>query len=71
MYIYNDACTYLKHSLTKEDGSLETHVGPYRYIHVSTQLCKVGDADVVSHVDIHTCTDACTHSNQGVEPDEG
>ena len=35
------------------------------------KLCKGVQSDVRSQVGIHMCTDACTHSNQGVEPDEG
>ena len=41
------------------------------HLHIHMQLCKGGGADVGSQVDMHICTDACTHSNQGVGTDEG
>ena len=30
-----------------------------------------GVADVRIHVDMHTCNGACTHFNQGEEPEKG
>ena len=33
---------------------------------VSTQLCKGGGVDVGNQVAMHTYTDACTHSKQGL-----
>ena len=32
---------------------------------------KWDEADMVSQVDMYTCTDACTHFNQGVGPAAG
>ena len=38
--------------------------GPER--HVCTQLSTVDGSDMSSQMDIHTCTNACTHSHQAV-----
>ena len=48
-----------------------THKKPNKGAHVRMQLCKGSRAGVGSQVDMHTCTDACTHPNQGVWPAEG
>ena len=37
---------------------------------LDTQLCTEGGADMGSQVDMGTCTDACTHSKQGVGPED-
>ena len=37
-------------------------------------LCRImqrAGADLESHMDMHICTDACTHSNQVVRPEIG
>ena len=39
-------------------------------VHINVQLCKGGRADMESVVGMHTCTDACRHSEEGVVPDE-
>ena len=41
----------------------DTHTGLHRGICVCTQLFIGDGVDVGSQVDIHTGTDACTHSN--------
>ena len=41
---------------------------PYRGTYVSIKLCIGGGADMGSQMDINSCTDACTHSNQHVWP---
>ena len=38
---------------------------------VSIKLCKGGGPDMGSQVDINSCTDACTHSKQGVGTQAG
>ena len=55
----------------QKENAWHMHAGPDRGAHLCTQLCIGGGAYMNSHVDMHTCTDACTHSNQGVAPDEG
>ena len=50
-----------------EEGFLATQGGTY--LHTTTQ--RGWGADVGSQVDMHTCTDACTNSNQGVGPEKG
>ena len=47
-------------------GDFNTNTVPYRGTLVSIKLCIVGGAVMRSQVDINTCTDACTHSKQGV-----
>ena len=41
-------------------------MGPHSDPHICIQLCKESEADMESWLDMHTCTDPCTHSNQGV-----
>ena len=43
----------------------------YRGAHVCTALFKEDGADVGSGVVMHSCTDAYSHSNQGVVPEVG
>ena len=38
---------------------------------ISMWLFRWGGADMGSQVDINSCTDACTHFNQGVWPEVG
>ena len=56
-----------KHILTKvwdcKRGNLNTYLGPYRGTHICVQLCKGVHIDVGSQVDLHSCTDVCTHSS--------
>ena len=52
-------------------GGRDTNTLPHRDTHVSIKLCIGGGADMGSQVDINSCTDACTHSNQGVWPEVG
>ena len=44
---------------------------PYMGTQISIKLCMQGGADMGSQVDINSCTDACTHSKQGVVPHAG
>ena len=44
----------------------DTNTLPYRGTQVSIKLCKGCGPDIDSQVDINLCTDACTHSKQGV-----
>ena len=48
----------------------ETHMGPHMGTHF-TQLCKWVGADVGSHMDMSTYSDACTYSNSDVGSEEG
>ena len=50
-------------------GDWDTHEGNAgSYIFVCNyQMCR---ADVRSKVDMHTCTDTCTHSTQSVGPEK-
>ena len=43
------------------------HMGKY----VCAQLYKWGEEEVESQVDMYTCTDAYTHSYQGLGPEAG
>ena len=52
-------------------GDWDTHTGTHRHNQCSMKLCIGGGADMVSQVDINSCTDACTHSKQGVRPQAG
>ena len=61
-----DACTHSKQGMG-------TEVGWLRHNHSATQghqgfhiTIQRGEADMVSLVDMYTCTDACTHFNQGM-----
>ena len=47
------------------------HLMPHRDVHLCVQLCEEGRDDMGSHVGMQTYTDACTYSNQGMEPKEG
>ena len=47
-------------------GDWDMHMGPLMGAHVCMQLCKGSGRDVRSWVDMHTCSDACTHSKQDV-----
>ena len=44
----------------------DTNTLPYRGTQVSIKLCIGGGPDIDRKVDINLCTDACTHSKQGV-----
>ena len=46
-----------------------TNTLPYRGTQVSIKLCIGGGPDISSQVDINSCTDACTHSKQGLGPE--
>ena len=50
-------------------GDWNIHIGPYWGMYLHT-MCKGGGADLGSQVDMHTHTNECTHSYQGVRPDE-
>ena len=43
------------------------HTVPHMESYVSTYLCKGDGVESGTQIDISTHTDACTHSNQGVE----
>ena len=45
-------------------GDWDMHTGLPRGVLVCTHLFKRGGTDMGSQVDMYTCTDACTHSNQ-------
>ena len=47
-------------------GDWDTTTVPHKSTQVSISLFKGGETDMVSQVDMYTCTDACTHFNQGV-----
>ena len=42
----------------------------HTWVHVCAQLCKGGGIDMGRQVDSFMCTDTCTHSDQGMEPDK-
>ena len=46
-------------------------MGPLRGAYICTQPCKDGGADMESWSDMCTCTDAYTHSNQGMGLENG
>ena len=50
-------------------GDLDTHTVTHRGTQVSMKLCIGVGPDMASQVDINTCTDAYTHSKQGVGTD--
>ena len=45
--------------------------GPHSGTHVYMQLGKGFEVDVMSLVELQTCTDSCTYSNQGIGLEEG
>ena len=47
------------------------HTVPHRGTISTCRGVNGHKADMGSQVDISTCTDACTHSNQGVGPEVG
>ena len=49
-------------------GHWDTTTVPHKGTQVSISLFKGGETDMVSQVDMYTCTDACTHFNQYVGP---
>ena len=51
-------------------GEVDTHGGQHRVIHICVQLSNVCGADMGSKVDMHTCTDICTHYSQSVGPEK-
>ena len=61
------------HSLIKvwdhRRGGWDTHLGN-RVIHICVELSNMCGADVGSKVDMHICTDICTHSTQSVGPEK-
>ena len=65
MHTFTDACTHFTYVLDQVRGDWDTHG-----VHICTQLCKGGEADVTSQMNKQTFTYVCTHSNQGIEPDE-
>ena len=52
-------------------GDWDTNTLPYRCFQVSIKLCTGYWTDMGSQVDINSCTDACTHSNQDMCPEVG
>ena len=54
-----------------QEGWVWHTCGWYKDTYVYMQLCKGDGTEIGNQVNMHTCTDACTHSNQGVEPKEG
>ena len=49
----------------------DTNTLPYRGTQLSIKLCIGCGPDIVRKVDINLCTDACTHSKQGVGTQAG
>ena len=47
-------------------GDWDTNTLPYRGTQLDIKVCIVAGPDEDSQVDINSCTDACTHSKQGV-----
>ena len=45
-------------------GGWDTQLGPYRSAHVYKQLSKGGRVGVECQMDMHTCTNACSHATQ-------
>ena len=66
MHTHTDACTHSNHGVWPQEGGCNIHTQPdrNRSTHVWTQLCKGDGAVIGSQMDMHTCTDACTHSNK-------
>ena len=63
----SDACTHSKQVVEPQAGRLgHTHTVTHRGTQVSMKLCIGVEPDMASQVDINTCTDAYTHSKQGV-----
>ena len=60
----------LTNEWTQERGDWNMYTGQYMDANVLTQPCKWGGADVKSWADMDTYTDACTHPNKGVEPED-
>ena len=48
----------------------DMHKRSHRSTHICVQVCERME-QVWGHMDMHTCTDTCSHSNQSVGPDEG
>ena len=68
MLTCTDACTHLTKVSDNKRDVWYMHAGPDRGAHIYTQLCKADGADKGNQMHMHACTDACTHSNQGVGP---
>ena len=52
-----------------KQGDWDTHT--HRGTQISMKLSIGNGADMGSQVDINSCSDACTHSKQGVGPQAG
>ena len=55
----------------QKSGDWGTNTLTYRGTQLSIKVCIWGGADMDSQVDINSCTDACTPTNQGVGPEAG
>ena len=70
LHTQTDICTNSNQGVGPDEGCLDVHMGTQRGAHVCVQLCKGVGVDDGSKVDMLTCTNACTHSNQGMQPNE-
>ena len=52
----------------QKSGDWDTKTLPYRGTQVSIKISTGGGTDMGSQVDINSCTDACSYSNQGLWP---
>ena len=62
------------HILTKVSDQKRvtgTHTWDKTRMYMSVHKCAGGGVDLGSQVDIYSCTDACTHPNQGVGAEKG
>ena len=66
MYSCLDACTHFNQGEGPQAGLLGDTCCAHMGTHVSMKVSTGGLANMGSQVDIITCSDACTHSKQGV-----
>ena len=61
-----DACTHSKKGVGPQAGDWDTCTVTNRGTQVSIKLCIGAEPNMGSQMDINSCTNACTHSKQGV-----
>ena len=71
MHTCPDACTHSFQVVELDEVLLCHSYGAHRSTHICAQLCQGDETGVVSQVDKHTHTDACTLSNQGLGTGRG
>ena len=71
MHTCTDVYILFNHCMGPEEVCLTHAYRADRGTHVCIQLYKRVRTVMGSHMEMHTCTDTCMHSNQGIAPDKG